>query len=108
MNKIKIIALMIIMLCLFSCQRAGTSYQYLNGNEQNLPPELKGLKVYWVYIDNSGAGVNVAVLNGEVNSLNYKSGKTHRSTIMVNNQNNRIIEIKEILLENDSLIVCRK
>jgi hypothetical protein len=108
MIKIKIKIVAIIMLGMFSCQQPGSSIQKLNGNEQNLPPELKGLKVYWVYTDDGGSGVNVAVLNGEVNSLTYKSGKTQISTIMVDKQNNRIIEIKEILIENDSLIVCRK
>jgi hypothetical protein len=109
MNKIKIVASLMLMFCLFSCgEPKGTTYQYLNGNEENLPPELKGLKVYWVYTDNNNHGVKVAVLNDEVNSLTYKEGKIQTSTIIINKQNNRIIEIKDILMENDSLIVCRK
>ena len=104
----KIFLVLSLSVVMFSCIDEGETFTHLNGNEQNLPPELKGLKVYWVYTDDGGSGVNVAVLNGEVNSLTYKSGKTQISTIMVDKQNNRIIEIKEILIENDSLIVCRK
>ena len=90
-----------------SCTESGVTSQSLTGNEDNLPNELKGLKVYWVSTGNGG-GVNVAVLNGQVNSTTYQSGKTTQSVVIVNKQNGKLIEVSQILVENDSLIVCRK
>lgn len=92
---------------LTSCQDAGVTSKKLTGEEQNLPDELKGLKVYWVSTGN-GSGVNVAILNGEVNSTTYMQGKVQGSTIIINKQNGKLIEVSQILVENDSVIVCRK
>jgi hypothetical protein len=110
MKKFKIVSvalLMMSMISLSSCTESGISTQKLNGNEQNLPDELKGLKVYWVSTGNGG-GVNVAILNGQVNSTTYNVGKVITSTIILNKQNGKLIEVSNILIENDSLIVCRK
>ncbi len=98
-----------VLLCavLTSCQDAGVTSKSLTGEEQNLPDELKGLKVYWVSTGN-GDGVNVAVLNGQINSTTYQVGKTKQSTIILNKQNGNLIEVRQILVENDSVIVCRK
>ena len=89
------------------CEDAGTTRQQLSGNESELPEELKGLKIYRVSTENGGA-VRVAVLNGNVNSSTYKAGKTTQSTIVVNKSNGKLIEVREVLVENDSLLVCRK
>lgn len=91
----------------FSCTDPGDTVQKLTGNEEKLPNELKGLKVYYVSTGN-GDGVKVAVLNGEVNSTTYKSGKTTQSVVIVNKQNGKLIEVRQVLVENDSVIVCRK
>ena len=72
-----------------------------------MPPELKGLKVYTVWF-NSVDYVNVAVLDGKTNSTTYQKNKTQETTIMLNHRNTTSIREKEILLENDTLIVCRK
>ena len=90
-----------------SCNDAGVTSKRLNGNEQNLPDELKGLKIY----DVSTGGltsVKVAVLDGKINSTTYQSGKLTESTVIVNRQNGKLIEVSQILVENDSVIVCRK
>ena len=99
--------LLVIGIISISCEDAGVTKNKLSGNEENLPEELKGLKVYSVSIGD-GNFVKVAILNENVNSITYPVGKTLQSTIIVNKKDNKLIEVKEILIENDSLIVCRK
>ena len=94
-----------------SCEKPGATSYNLSGNEQNLPDKLKGLEVYSVCIG-GGDYVKVALLNDNVNSITETKtvGKisTTVSTIIIDKQNQKLIEVKEILLENDSMIVCRK
>ena len=92
---------------LTSCNEAGVTSKIINGNEPQLPDELKGLKVYKV---KHGVGnyVKVAILDGKINSTTYQVGKAVESTIIVNRQNGHLIEVSEVLIENDSIIVCRK
>jgi len=73
----------------------------------NFPPELKGLKIYTVGTS-TGFDVKVAVLNNEINSVTYSEGKTHETTIIINGNKERVIHAKEILSENDSIIVIKK
>jgi hypothetical protein len=90
-----------------SCDDAGVTSKTLNGDEQNLPDELKGLKIY--NVSTGGVGyVKVAVLDGKINSTTYQVGKVTESTVIVNRQNSKLIEVSQILVENDSIIVCRK
>jgi len=109
MKKITIKVITLVLMCaiLISCSNAGVSSQELTGKEPDLPEELKGLKVYWVSTGR-GSGINVAILNNQINSIMYPSGKTRRSVIILNKQDNNIIEVKYILSENDSVIVCKK
>lgn len=99
--------LLAIVILTASCEDAGVTSKRINGDELNLPEELKGLKIYSVSIG-GGDYVKVAILDGNVNSTTYPVGKIQRSTLIINKKNNKLIEIKEILIENDSLIVCRK
>ena len=98
----------LVICCLFiSCDDAGVTSKRLNGDEKNLPDELKGLKIYSV---STGCGdyVKVAVLDGKINSTTYQVGKLQETTVIVNKQNGKLIEVSQILVENDSVIVCRK
>jgi len=90
-----------------SCDDAGVTSKKLNGDEQNLPDELRGLKIYNV---STGGGnyVKVAVLDDKINSTTYQVGKVSESIVIVNKQNGKLIEVSQILVENDSVIVCRK
>jgi cobalamin biosynthesis Co2+ chelatase CbiK len=75
-----------------------------------LPPELKGLKVYNVSTG-EGSYVKVAVLNNSVVSGTYSVGKFEETTIVVNDIKKgfaRIIYGKEVLFENDSIIILKK
>lgn len=54
----------------------------LTGNENDLPPELKGLKVYSVRLPDWD-WVRVAVLNNDVNSLTYRQGKATQNVIII-------------------------
>ena len=95
-----------MLFCIFtSCKERGVASKIVNGNEETLPDELKGLKIYTVSVG-CGNYVKVAVLNDKINSTTY--GKHQQSTIIINKQSGNLIEVKEILMENDSLIVCRK
>jgi hypothetical protein len=90
-----------------SCEDAGVTSKKLNGDEPNLPDELKGLKIYNVSIG-EGNFVKVAVLEERVNSTTYSVGKYQESIVIVNKQNDKLIKVSEILVENDSIIICRK
>jgi hypothetical protein len=91
-----------------SCEK-GTTELRLNGDEQKLPDELKGLKVYNVSIS-GWSDVKVAILNNEINSLTYPVGKTTQTTIILNKDhyNERTIEADKILFENDEMILIKK
>jgi hypothetical protein len=106
MKKISIIIIIIFMM-FSSCSQPGTTEYRLTGNESNLPEELKGLRVYRV-ATGYGNFINVAVLNNNANSITYKVGKQSQSTVIVNSQTGRAIEVKEIISETDSIIVCKK
>ena len=103
--KLSIIALAIVGLT--SCADPGTTQLRLNGNESNLPDELKGLKIYSVVTD-EGHYVKVAILNNQINSTTYKVGNHTQSLVLVNKQDGKLIEVSSVLMENDSLIICRK
>ena len=99
--------LSIVLFTFYSCENSGNTDMVLSGNEGNLPDELRGLKVYRVSTE-GGNYVKVALLNNNINSITYPVGKLQQSTIIIDKQNQKLIEVKEILLENDSMIVCRK
>lgn len=107
MKNFLIPIILIVSILLTSCREKGKSYLYLSGKENTLPDELKGLKVYNVSTG-TGTYVKVAILDGQVNSTTYSMGKVEESTIILNRQNNKIIEVSQVIMENDSLVVCRK
>lgn len=107
MKKIIFLISSILLIFLSSCDDPGETSLRLDGNESNLPEELKGLKVYSV---STGGGnyIKVAILDGKINSTTYREGKYDRSTIILGEEPNRVIQVNQILMENDSLIICRK
>lgn len=108
MKNLKLLLVGLMLVLTVSCGEKGVSRQKLTGFESNLPDELRGLKVYSVN-DGALSYIKVAVLNGQINSVTYPVGKTQETTIMVNkNGQDRVIHAREILSENDSIIVIRK
>ena len=105
--KLKLSIITLVIFGLTSCTDPGTTQLRLNGNESNLPDELKGLKIYSVATD-GGHYVKVAILNNQINSTTYRIGKHTQSLLLVNKQDNKLIEVSSVLMENDSLIICRK
>jgi hypothetical protein len=102
----KKIILVLLAVSFTSCVKEVEVVQRKIDSKENLPEELKGLKVYTVGTDYGI--VQVATLNGNVNSTNYQSGKTNHSTLIINNSTPRVIEVSSVVMENDSLIICRK
>lgn len=107
------IFLLLITISFFSCDtKKGDTSTVFNGTEQNLPNEIKGLKLYWVSTSDGAlsGGIYVGYLEGyNTTSLNYQSGKTHTSVVLVTPKNDvKTILVKEILVENDSIIVIKK
>lgn len=103
---------MLITITLFGCDtKKGDTNTIFNGTEQNLPEEIKGLKLYWVSTGNGAlsSGIYVGYLEGyNTTSLNYQSGKTYTSVVLVTKNDVKTILVKEILVENDSIIVIKK
>jgi hypothetical protein len=106
MKKIIIIGLLGLLL---SCERSGETTQLLDGSEASLPEALKGLKVYSVSLGDGGF-IKVAMLNDKISGISYPSGKTTQSVAILDNSqiSQRSISVKEIISENDSIIVARK
>ena len=102
----KIILTITTLLLISSCSDPGTS-EILLDDHKNLPTELKGLRVYNVSTGR-GSPINVAVLNSDLNSVTYRVGKRNESVILINKQTNKMIEVSDVVMENDSLIICRK
>jgi hypothetical protein len=110
-------AILAVILVTTSCERKGDTKQQLTGVEENLPPELKGLKVYYVATSSLGY-VKVAVLpDNRINSTTYAVGKTQETTIIIDpadqygdvyGENYRTITAKEVIYENDSILIVRK
>jgi hypothetical protein len=106
MKRILLTGLTLLMLS--SCEPAGVTSQRTNGNENSLPEELKGLKVYQVSIGN-GDYVQVGLLDGKINSTTYRVGKHTETTIIIGcDDQKRVINAKEIISETDSILVIRK
>lgn len=105
----KLFLLLITCMLFASCEEKGVTRNDLNGSENNLPDELKGLKVYDVSTG-GGCYVKVAVLNGKINSINYKEGKHEESVLILDRTNDAStsISISSIIMENDSIIIARK
>ena len=105
----KVLVIITLMFTFSGCMEKGETYKLLNGTEGNLPPELEGLKVYSVGTGNDGT-IKVAILNNEVNSVTYSVGKYEETTIIINQntKKQRVINAKQIISENDSIIVIRK
>lgn len=106
--KYTFLFLLVLAITFTSCSEAGTTTTSLQGTEQNLPEELKGLKIYTI----STGGlkqVKVGVLdNARTISTTYPVGKTQESFILVEKNSGRTIQVGEIISENDSIIVCKK
>ncbi len=108
-NKIALALIFSISILFYSCDHKGVTDQRLYGDEEGLPPELKGLKIYTVSIG-GGNYVRVAYLEKNPISLTYRSGKVNQTTILINKNDTleRTIEAKEIISENDSIVVIKK
>jgi len=102
----KLILSITTLLLITSCSDPGTS-EILLDDHKNLPSELKGLRVYNVSTGN-GTSVKVATLNNDLNSITYQEGKLNESVMLINKQTNKIIQVRDVVMENDSLIICRK
>ena len=113
MKKLKISTIVFLLMCVvlsttfISCQNAGKSSIKLNGGEKDLPEELKGLKVYSVYVGD-GDWIKVAVLQNKAISTTYRQGKFTESIVCIDKSSGKVIEVSQILMENDSLVVCKK
>lgn len=99
-----ILIMLVLVFSLVSCTY-NTKKQLVS---QDLPPELEGLVIYDIPINNGMSSIKVGFLNKEVVSTHYPTGKTQHDFILINKQTNDVIFVKEILIDNDSLIIARK
>ena len=107
MKTIKILIIVLSLFVLLGCDEPGVTSKELTGYEEELPLELRGLKVYTVSTGDMGY-VKVAILSNQINSLTYSVGKSTQTTIIVNNGGfDRVIK-GTIISETDSIIVIKK
>jgi hypothetical protein len=66
------------------------------------------LKIYTIWDEGRTGYTKVATLNGKLNSITYPLGKIQETVLLVDKSSNKTIEVTEVILETDSLIVCRK
>jgi hypothetical protein len=113
-NQLCIFVVISLIILTNSCTDSGTTSLKLNGTEEKLPDELKGLKIYNVVVDNSD--IKVAILDEKINSL-YSSRrvgkrKIDNNVIIVHHieegKRPRSIEVTSVLFEDDSIVLCRK
>jgi hypothetical protein len=107
MKKIIVIGLLGLLL---SCEKSGEATQLLDGSEASLPEELKGLKVYNVSLGNDNGHIKLAMFDDNIRSISYPSGKSTQSVVILDNSqiSQRGVPVKEIIFENDTLIMARK
>jgi hypothetical protein len=98
-----ILAVTLLSFGLVSCDPAGTSKIRVTGNENELPPELKGLKIYSVSCGD-GDYVKVAVLNNVAVGTSYREGKHTQDVVIVSDSMPR----EQIIFENDTIKIVRK
>lgn len=108
MKKALVILIGLALAFLISCEDKGITRESLEGNETQLPPELKGLKIYDVSIG-GGSYVKVGVLEDKMVSTNYQVGKHRQSMIIIDRRGQeRNVEFESIISENDSILVIKK
>ena len=91
------------------CSPAGTIENYQTMDDNLLPAELKGLKVYNVSLGGGNAMRIAVVTNSAGTTATYSDGKTSSATLKTADSfSPREIPVKEIIMENDSMIVARK
>lgn len=103
MKRILIFTALLSMLAI-SCGSPGSSKLRLHGDEDELPLELKGLKVYNVKLGDLDY-IKVAVLNSKVVGTSYSEGKT---MAYVGNVDLNNIEKNSIVYEDDEFIIIKK
>ena len=95
-----IFAVTLLSFGLVSCDPAGTSKIKVTGNENELPQELKGLKVYSVSCG-EGDYIKVAILNSKVVGTSYKED-------IAIIQQDSVIPNEQVIFENDTIKIVRK
>jgi len=106
----KKILIMFMLLITFSCSDNNTppTTKSFDFNSNDLPNEIKGLKIYTIWDEGRTGYTKVATLNGRINSITYPIGKSQETVILIDESENKIFEVSKIILETDSLIICRK
>lgn len=91
-----------------ACTESKTDVTQMKVKDEDLPNELRGIKFYRIYTEN-GASFVLATQQSSVTE--YGSNGLSRATVAVvrvdTTSSTRVIEIKEIISENDSVIVCK-
>jgi hypothetical protein len=100
-----IFAVTLLSFGLVSCDPAGTSRIRVTGNENELPQELKGLKVYSVSCG-EGDYIKVAILNDKVVGTSYSESKYTEDIAII--QRDSVVPNEQVIFENDTIKIVRK
>lgn len=110
MKKFALALCAVYFITLSGCIDKGEVTSSLNGTESNLPEHLKGLRVDRVGIG-SGNEIYVATFPGhDVISTQYQTKESNKRVVVIlpAKDTTRNIKIKEILFENNSIILAKK
>lgn len=100
----KILCMTVLLLGIISCT-PGDTKKIIDGTEAGLPPELRGLRIYTV---NTGtlSNIKVGLIDSHLRGIEYVANKKSEYIVIVC-PDGRVIEAKEIITENDSVMVIR-
>lgn len=103
-TSIFVMSMILLVMLTTNCGMPGDARLRLHGDEGNLPPELKGLKVYNVKLGGP-EHIKIAVIDNKVVGTSYLEGKvdTHVGIVDLNK-----VKKNSIVYEDDNFIIIRK
>ena len=103
---------LVVLIVSFGCDEPGVSKRIIGPQNENLPPELKGLVISKVSVGN-GTYIYVGTLNDEAIATRVTAGKTVTNFTLLTkaqdkNSKVRYLEGYKIIFEDSTTVVLKK
>lgn len=102
MKKISLLLALLALLLAAACSNPRETSVENEELQSNLPQELKGLKVYTVYLKD-GNYIKIAVLNNNIVATDQQNGEVRNQNAIINQT-----DLNKVIFENDSIMIIRK